>query len=209
MSLKPWDVLVVALVALLPLGVLFLRSYFQEKGKNLATRQDIEEITEKIEGVRKQYTSEIEVLRSNLSRQSHIHNIAFEKEFEILSEVWASLVELQAAAMGLRPVLDSVDPKESEDERKQKRLKQFGEAFGAFTRVVIKNRPFYPTEIYSQLLSLRGLAIEEAVEYQWRNPTDKGSGRDPEYWKKAHQNAEKIIQKVDEICELIRKRIEA
>lgn len=111
--------------------------------------------------------------------------------------------------MGLRPILDSYVPKEQEAERKQQRLRRFGEAFDAFTRAVIKNRPFYPTDVYEQLLGLRSLAIEEAVDYQWTNPDDKASKRAPEYWEKAHQNAEKIVQKVDEICELIRKRIEA
>jgi len=210
MSLKPWDVVVVVLAtSIVSLLVNFLHSYFQEKGRNLATRQDIEEVTDKVESVRKQYASEIEVLRSELSRQSHIHNIAFEKEFQTLSEIWESLVELQGAAMGLRPMLDSYVPKGQEDERKQERLRQFGEAFGAFTRTVIKNRPFYPTDIYVQLLGLRSLAIEEAVDYQWTNPRDKTSDYAPEYWKKAIQNAEKIVQKVDDICELIRTRIVA
>jgi hypothetical protein len=35
----------------------FLSSYLSEKGKNLATREDIEEITRKVEGVRTQYVS--------------------------------------------------------------------------------------------------------------------------------------------------------
>ena len=35
--------------------ILFLLTYFREKGKNVATREDIEKITDKIEGVKLEY----------------------------------------------------------------------------------------------------------------------------------------------------------
>ena len=43
----------------------YLSSYLSEKGKNLATREDIEEITDKIEGVWTQYATLIEELGSS------------------------------------------------------------------------------------------------------------------------------------------------
>ena len=47
----------------------FLPGYMREKGKNLATKEDVTEITKKIEGVRHGYSAEIERLRVGLLRQ--------------------------------------------------------------------------------------------------------------------------------------------
>ena len=39
----------------------------KEKAKNLAQKEDIEEITDKIEGIKKVYTSELEELRKDIN----------------------------------------------------------------------------------------------------------------------------------------------
>jgi hypothetical protein len=43
-----------------------LPSYFSEKGRNLATKQDISEITELVESVKHDFTKETEILKANL-----------------------------------------------------------------------------------------------------------------------------------------------
>ena len=45
----------------------YFSSYSTEKGKNLATKQDVEEITDKIEGVKSAYQEQTERLRSALA----------------------------------------------------------------------------------------------------------------------------------------------
>ena len=62
----------------------FLPSYLSEKGKNLATREDIEEITRKVEGVRTQYLSLVEELKARhqlrmaaVDRRLQAHQEAF------------------------------------------------------------------------------------------------------------------------------------
>ncbi|HZX59177.1 MAG TPA: hypothetical protein VFE54_10635, partial [Mucilaginibacter sp.] len=45
----------------------FLPSYFNEKGKNLATKEDIESITEKIEKIKSEFVKDIEFLKADLS----------------------------------------------------------------------------------------------------------------------------------------------
>lgn len=62
----------------------FLSSYLSEKGKNLATREDIEEITRKVEGVRTQYLSLVEELKARhqlrlaaVDRRLQAHQDAF------------------------------------------------------------------------------------------------------------------------------------
>jgi len=56
----------------------YLPSYFGKKGENLATKEDIEEITHKIERTRSLYLSEIEYLKSYL----HITNLQQSKFIE-------------------------------------------------------------------------------------------------------------------------------
>ncbi|MEN6668908.1 hypothetical protein AAJP47_00855 [Psychrobacter sp. B38] len=52
----------------------YLFSYSSEKGKNLATREDIEEITRKIENVKSEYLIELETVRVELSKSLHQKN---------------------------------------------------------------------------------------------------------------------------------------
>ena len=62
----------------------FMSSYLSEKGKNLATREDIEEITRKVEGIRTQYLSLVEELKARhqlrlaaVDRRLQAHQEAF------------------------------------------------------------------------------------------------------------------------------------
>jgi len=64
--------------------ILFLLTYFREKGKNVATREDIEKITYKIEGVKLEYAM-------LLKRQSRI----YERQIAILSKLYKHLLEAQ------------------------------------------------------------------------------------------------------------------
>ena len=84
-----------------------------------------------------------ERLKAKLEKGLHIHKVQFEKEFKIYEDLWSKLVELQKAALSLRPVSDMVDPKETEGERKTRRLTRFGDAIDEFIDVTDKNRPFY------------------------------------------------------------------
>lgn len=87
-------------IAILP-GLIFLLffkyyfpSYLTEKGKNLATSEDITAITEKIEGVRTQYAALIEELKARhqlrlaaVDRRLQAHQETFTLWRELLSEV--------------------------------------------------------------------------------------------------------------------------
>lgn len=60
------------LVLLLLLYIAFLKSYFQEKGKNLATKEDVQEITELVESVKSQleYSLQAKLSLRNLEREA-------------------------------------------------------------------------------------------------------------------------------------------
>jgi len=75
----------------------FLPSYFSEKGKNLATKEDIEEITQKVESVRSDYAQVLEELRNN----NQLKLAAIEREKNLKKEVYLQAVEAITRAQNI------------------------------------------------------------------------------------------------------------
>jgi hypothetical protein len=159
-----------------------------------------------------QINTEIEQIKANLQATNlrlqaaldtriHIHKVQLETELKVYKEIWDILIEVRKSTASLRPLFDSTDSNETADERKHRRLTNFGNDFQKFIDQVNKERPFYPEEIYSKLHNLITTVQEEAIEYQYGEP------KDLEYWKKAKKNSEVINQHIDEICEAIRQRL--
>lgn len=67
----------------------FLPGYLSQKGKNLATREDIEEITNKVESVKAGYAEVLEEVRNN----NQIKLASINREKEIKKEVYMEAVE--------------------------------------------------------------------------------------------------------------------
>lgn len=63
-----------------------LPSYFGEKGKNIATKEDIEEITTLVEQVKHSFTKETEYLKANLGLLTNIHS-------NLISEERAAIID--------------------------------------------------------------------------------------------------------------------
>jgi len=95
---------IVNAAALAAAGILagMLRAYGSEKGKNLATKEDIAAITHKIEGVRIQYLTELERLRTDLARGVNRHKARYETELQTYKEIWEKLVPVERATLNLR-----------------------------------------------------------------------------------------------------------
>jgi len=72
---------------LLGLYLAFFKSYFQEKGKNLATEQDIQKITILVEEAKKQFTQDIELLRNRLNLYAQNFNSIKTLERNALIEI--------------------------------------------------------------------------------------------------------------------------
>ena len=67
----------------------FLPGYLSQKGKNLATQEDIEEITDKVESVKSGYAEVLEEIKSN----NQIKIAAIEREKSLKKEVFMEAVE--------------------------------------------------------------------------------------------------------------------
>ncbi len=183
---------------------IYFPSYFKEKGKNLAQKEDIAAITAEVERVRTDYALQIEKVKSDLSKSSYVHKLQFETEFQAFQEIWKKLLGLRNQTLSLRPIIDiGAQSAEEFEERKKQRLKDFTDSFNDFVLLAETNKPFYPQSIWNELEALILIVRKEAVGYSFGDPDD---GK--KYWDEALANRDKILAKIDLICEAIRNRID-
>ncbi|MCR4336523.1 MAG: hypothetical protein NUV91_01780 [Candidatus Omnitrophica bacterium] len=187
------EILIILLQLLTVVVVILFRNYLKKKGENLATKEDVEEITEKVES-----------LKAAIGSQQFIHQTRYQNEFEILKELSEKIIELSDAARSLRPVIDSFDNNESDEERKKRRLSEYRKAASDFYDLFQVRQAFYPEDIYKALQKLDHLAYKEAVEYAHFRKTD---GHDPKYWENSKKNSDEIYNLANEIMRLIRDRV--
>jgi hypothetical protein len=200
MNIDIWNILMVLFVGFL-LGC-FLPKYFGKKGENLATKEDISGITDRIESVKKDYAEQLASIKAELSAKLNRHGFRFEKEYEVLNELNTLLVDVRDASRSLRPILDSRDPSKNEDDIKKERLEYFFKAQRKLYLYRERKRPFYPKEIYESILSVEKTANIEANMYKNLDPKIFN-----EYWKTAEQNQQKIVSKAEDAMEIIRDRV--
>lgn len=85
------------LVVVIVLGYLlrdFFPSYSKEKGKNLATKEDIQAITEKIESVKAEYAKSLETVKTKLQIEAALKGAYQQKCLEALTAINELLVEI-------------------------------------------------------------------------------------------------------------------
>ena len=190
------------LIIAIPLLALALKAYASKKGENLATKEDIAAITHEIEGVRSQYSADLERLRSDLARGLNIHKARYETELHYYQEIWKTLVPLYHTTLLLRPTrVFGPIPSVPMDEHKRELLNTFKEEFNPFAELVYTTRPFYPESVYLELMKVMQLVYGEAQALRLHDP------KAPDYWDKASENADQIIAQIDKICETIRARL--
>jgi len=90
------NILLLASVGLM--GLLWkktLSKYLTEKGKNLATKEDIGEITNKVEEVKSNYLIELEKIKMDLSFLSKKHTILFDEKIIVFKKLQKRLVDFK------------------------------------------------------------------------------------------------------------------
>ncbi|MBN1515550.1 hypothetical protein JXA32_03165 [Candidatus Sumerlaeota bacterium] len=168
------------------------QEYIDEKAKNLATREDIGRIT-----------AEVEAVKANYLRQTHAWKWIFEKEYEILRNVWDSTWELQATVRSLKPLWDHLpENKEEKMEEFRKRYNDYIKTVQKFQDMVMKNRPFIPPVIYETCLELSSIVGVLQNDFM--------SSFTPPYYsdcKKILDCGRKLEKKLDELNQAIRKHV--
>lgn len=203
-------ILNVLVIVALGIVAYFIRSYFpsylKKKAENLATKEDIGEITKSVEAIRHEYSVNLESLKASIGSKLYIHQIRYQNEFNILIDLSEKLIELRDSSLALRPVTDYVNPNESEEERKKKRLNRYHEGAITLYKSYESRKPFYPDEIYDGIKKLDKIIWKEVVQYKNRSDRE-GRSFDSKYWDKAEANAEEISKTADDVIALIRNRV--
>lgn len=157
-------------------------------------QQQLLEVQAKVDATNKKLNAEFQ-------SATYISQIQLEHEYKIYQEIWALLVELKTATLRLRPIMDYVDPNQSQEERIRERLQAFAEKFNAVFKALEHNRPFYPHEIYEVLDHVCEKCRHESIdsEYIERNNF--------EYYKEARKNQQEIVTLINNACDAIRTRL--
>lgn len=143
---------IIAIVGVFYFFKFYFPSYFQEKGKNLAQKEDIAAITDEVEKVRAEYALQVEKVKSDLSKTIYVHKLQFEAEFQALKSIWEKLLALRNNTLALRPMLGKVAKSEDQGKRiKQERFEKFANAFDEFAALAERDKPFYPQSIWNEL----------------------------------------------------------
>lgn len=148
--------------------------YFEEKVKNLAQKQDLDELTkivesvklefqEKLESIRKQHTLEIEQYKAQLEQVKLVGRVQFEKEFQIYELLWKALVRLRYTINCIEQESDGLGFSVTSEEREQ-RNQNFIEAANAFYFTIEENMPFYEREIYNELTKISQIGAMKIVK---------------------------------------------
>jgi len=95
-----WFYLLLSILVALVSSYLF--QYLKEKGKNLATKEDIEKITSQVESVKQNYKIEFDKIQKNndliFSEIKDTKNRYNSKQFELYNDLWSSLIDLKISA---------------------------------------------------------------------------------------------------------------
>lgn len=204
MDIQSLGLAVAAFVAGLLLKSYF-PEYFKKKAENLATKEDIADITHQIETVKLEYEKQLESTKADLSVLVTRHGFRYEKEYDVLGRLTELLVELRDASVGLRPVVDFKDPSLSEDQIKQQRLARLFEAGRAVYLESHRKRPFFPGDIYDSIEAILKITHLESIEYRIKDPFEREGFM--EYWDSAAKNQNAITQSVEDAMQLIRNRV--
>ena len=190
--------------AIITMIVWFCASYISQKGKNLATREDIEKITDKIESVKIEYAKELEDLKSQLNVGVHVHTVAFEKEFKVLEEVWERLIELRNSGEQFTPGFKSGSLDDPELNQR------FGQAFVNFLRVIVLQRPFFPQDLFNLLEDYCKRQLKYFHDHEFITKAEfQPDWVSEDFWKKREENLQEIRKLPDQVCLAIRRRLEA
>jgi hypothetical protein len=218
MSLETSAVLLVAASAFLAALVLknilakFLPTYFAEKGKNLATKEDIGAITAEIEAVKATHAKEIESIRAKnaesienlrarlsaaLEHQNFVRRRLAEIELNGIHSCWRSAINGQLVLNGVRPVDCGTDM-----DTLLERITQLSRAHNTLLALITKYDPFLDSTVLTTLYNIAEILRLEIAQAR-REPFASG------WWDQGRANRETIETQVTLLRSAVRVRIAA
>ena len=165
-----------------------------------------------LEADRAKYSKEVGLLlagfRSRSEREAFVHKLQFEKEFEVYTQMWKNAVHVGRAIVSLRPIIDSYDPNQSEEERIKERLERLYETYKPFNDSVYEFKPFIAPEVFEIAKELVKAINNENREYLMYLEDGKVRyEKRKDYWDQTIKNHDEINGLVDALCDAIRVRV--
>ncbi|CAH8202727.1 hypothetical protein [Vibrio aestuarianus] len=136
-------------------------------------------------------------LDAQLQHSVFVSQVQFDREYKIYGEAWGHLVELKIATSQLRPLLDYINPEQTEEERKKERYDKFVDPFNEFSSHIEKNKPFFSAKVYDDLNAVRSECLNESAYFK------HGKLGDTNYYEHATENNREIARLIDVACDSI------
>jgi len=76
-------------------ATLFLKQYLTKKADNLATKEDLADLTRPVEAIKLEFRLQEERARAMHSRELAAHQVLFEHEFTIYRDLWKQVLEVR------------------------------------------------------------------------------------------------------------------
>lgn len=190
----------------------YLPSYFMEKGKNLATKEDIAEITTRIEQVKHEYSSKLESVKSVLSARLFTHQVRYQNEFNILLKLSEKLAEFKNDLSNLKIQVPLLSTSSGNPNDAKEAAKKVLSSMEALWREYEAHLPFYPEDIYKNVKELYALGwCSLVVQLDKGNLTERSKAVEAMIKlvsRKIQSSDDKAIPKIiDKIYKAIRKRV--
>ena len=209
-------IIVLQTVTILVIGYIaksYLPTYFKEKGKNLATKEDVGKITKEIEEVKHEYSTNLESVKSILSARLFTHQVRYQNEFNMLVNLSEKLYKFKTALIDFKFQIATFKSVGDDPDSIRQSAEKVIKAMGTMMDEYEAHLPFYPQDIYDSVTKLHSLGISEfIVELDKVNLTQKGNIGEiiVELSKNRLQDseAEKLSKVVERINKAIRKRVE-
>ncbi|HEY9004343.1 MAG TPA: hypothetical protein VIM89_23505 [Mucilaginibacter sp.] len=131
-------IIIVIIIQLIQIAFLYLKPYISEKGKNLATKEDIGEIQNSIEKVRTEHSKQIELIKGSIQLDILANQHFLEKSTQIMLEFYDDIVILnwEYLTKSLADVLGE-DFKKAVVEHTQNTIRKFTKITVDYHRVLI------------------------------------------------------------------------
>ena len=161
------------------------------------------------EETRAVYTRKLEdenrTLQAKLDKTGHVYRVQFEAEFQSLLVIWSKFAIAQLTMGGLRPSMDLVFRGENPQDRLDQKLKAFADAINELKAAVFQHSPFYPEDLYKDLLDAIQVCGEEYTEVS----VEKENRERPKDWyTQGNKRYGNLVSKGKFISSKIRQRIE-
>jgi hypothetical protein len=127
-----------------------LPAYLAEKGKNLATKEDIHRLTEIAERIRSQF-----------SQVNTVHRVQFEAEFQAYQALWSAAHDTVVAHIRWQSIAF---------ETTTEKLEAFAIAHVAFANAVKRFEPFIPESVCKEFMALDELFVDAKMDVSLEGP---------------------------------------